>query len=157
ACVPQKGTAQMLDSYGDRLMYRLAYRNFGTYESLVANHTVTIGTSSSQTGIRWYELRNTGPETTFGVYQQGTYAPDSNYRWMGSIAMDKAGDIALGYSVSSATTSPSIAYTGRVPSDPLGTMEGEIDILSSAGIAKSSRTNTYRWGDYSSMAIDPTD
>ena len=155
ACIPQKGTTEMLDSYGDRLMYRLAYRNFGAYQSLVANHTVTIGTSSSQTGIRWYELRNTG--SGFGLYQQGTYAPDSNYRWMGSIAMDKAGDIAIGYSISSATMSPSIAYTGRVASDPLGTMESEIDVLASAGVATASRTYTYRWGDYSGMAVDPTD
>ncbi|MFZ0297350.1 MAG: hypothetical protein WAM13_03275 [Candidatus Sulfotelmatobacter sp.] len=155
ACIPQDGTTQMLDSYGDRLMYRLAYRNFGTYQTLVANHTVTIGTSSSQTGIRWYELQNTG--TGFGLYQQGTYAPDSSYRWMGSIAMDKAGDIALGYSVSNATMSPSIRYTGRLATDPLGTMESEIDILSAASITTSSRTNTYRWGDYSAMAIDPSD
>ena len=89
----------MLDAYGDRLMYRLAYRNFGAYQSLVANHTVATGTSGNQTGIRWYELRNTG--TGFAQYQQGTYAPDSSYRWMGSIAMDKIGDIGLGYSVSS--------------------------------------------------------
>jgi hypothetical protein len=155
ACIPQTGTAQGLDSYGDRLMYRLAYRNFGTYQALVANHTVTIGTSSSQTGIRWYELQNTG--SGFGLYQQGTYAPDSNYRWMGSIAMDKAGDIALGYSVSSATMDPSIRYTGRVPTDPLGTMEGEIDLLSAAGVSTGPQTNTYRWGDYSSMAIDSAD
>ena len=155
ACIPQTGTTQTLDSYGDRLMYRLAYRNFGSYQALVVNHTVTIGTSSNQTGIRWYELQNTG--TGFGLYQQGTYAPDSSYRWMGSIAMDKAGDMALGYSVSNATMSPSIRYTGRVATDPLGTMESEIDILSAAGVTTSSRTNTYRWGDYSAMAIDPTD
>jgi hypothetical protein len=155
ACIPQTGTTQMLDSYGDRLMYRLAYRNFGTYQALVANQTVTLGTSSSQTGIRWYELQNAG--TGFGLYQQGTYAPDSSYRWMGSIAMDKAGDVAVGYSVSSATMSPSIRYTGRVPGDALGTMESEIDILSAAGVTTSSRTNTYRWGDYGAMAIDPTD
>jgi hypothetical protein len=155
ACIPQAGTTQMLDSYGDRLMYRLAYRNYGTYQALVANHTVTIGTSSSQTGIRWYELQNTG--SSFGVYQQGTYAPDSSYRWMGSVAMDGAGDIAMGYSVSNGSMSPSIRYTGRLATDPLGTMESEIDILSEAGITTSSRTNTYRWGDYSAMAIDPSD
>jgi len=155
ACIPQSVTTQMLDSYGDRLMYRLAYRNFGSYQSLVANHTVTLGTSSPQTGIRWYELRNTG--SGFGLYQQGTYAPDSNYRWMGSIAMDKAGDIAMGYSVSSSTMSPSIRYTGRVASDPLGTMEGEVDVLSAAGVANSSRTDSYRWGDYSSIAVDSSD
>ena len=155
ACIPQTGTTQRLDSYGDRLMYRLAYRNFGTYQALVVNHTVTLGTSSSQTGVRWYELQNTG--TGFGLYQQGTYAPDSSYRWMGSIAMDQAGDIALGYSISDSTMSPSIRYTGRVPTDALGTMESEIDILSAAGVAHGSQTNTYRWADYSGMSIDPTD
>src|SRR5512135_1814160 len=80
----------------DRLMYRLAYRNFGDHEALVVNHSVTAGSS---VGIRWYEIRS--PNATPTVFQQGTYAPDSNYRWMGSIAMDKVGDIALGYSVSS--------------------------------------------------------
>jgi hypothetical protein len=136
-------------------MYRLAYRNFGSYASLLANHTVNTGTGSSQTGIRWYELHNSG--TGFRVYQEGTYAPDSSYRWMGSIAMDKNGDIALGYSVSSTTLNPSIRYTGRVPSDPLGQMEGEIDVLSAAGVLRGSKTNTYRWGDYSNMVIDATD
>jgi hypothetical protein len=154
-CIPQAGTAQGLDSYGDRLMYRLAYRNFGSYEALVTNHTVTIGTSSSQTGIRWYELQNTG--AGFGLYQQGTYAPDSNYRWMGSIAMDKVGDIAMAYSVSGSTISPDIGYTGRVPGDPLGQMESEIDVLSSAGIPHGSRTGSFLWADYSSLAVDPTD
>ncbi len=155
ACIPQTGTTQKLDSYGDRLMYRLAYRNFGTYEALVVNHTVTLGSGSSQTGVRWYELQN--PGTGFGLYQQGTYAPDSSYRWMGSIAMDHDGDIALGYSVSSATMSPSIRYTGRVPTDDLGTMESEIDVLSAAHITTGSQTTTYRWADYSGMSIDPTD
>jgi len=154
-CVPQAGTSITLDSYGDRIMYRLAYRNFGTHQSLVTNHTVTLGTNGSQTGIRWYELQNTG--SGFGLYQQGTYAPDSAYRWMGSIAMDKAGDMALGYSVSSSSMSPSIRYTGRVPTDALGTMEGENDVLSAAGITPGSRTNNYRWADYGSMAVDPTD
>ncbi len=155
ACIPQASTSQMLDSMADRVMYRLAYRNFPDHQSLLVNHTVSIGTSTTQTGVRWYELQNT--QGTFGLYQQGTYAPDSNYRWMGSIAMDQSGDIALGYSISSSTMSPSIAYTGRVPSDPLGQMESEIEILSSAGVAHGSQTNTFRWGDYSSMAIDPTD
>ncbi|MGC2022854.1 MAG: hypothetical protein WA654_17465 [Candidatus Sulfotelmatobacter sp.] len=157
ACIPQTGTTQKLDSYGDRLMYRLAYRNFGTYEALVANQTVTIGTSSSQTGVRWYELRNQDAGAGFGLYQQGTYAPDSSYRWMGSIAMDQVGDIALGYSVSDSTMSPSIRYTGRLATDPLGTMESEIDILSAAHVTPGSQTSTYRWADYSGMSIDPTD
>jgi hypothetical protein len=155
ACIPQIGTTQKLDSYGDRLMYRLAYRNFPSYQALVVNHTVTIGTSSSQTGVRWYELQNTG--AGFGLYQQGTYAPDSSYRWMGSIAMDQAGDIALGYSVSDSAMSPSIRYTGRLATDPLGTMESEIDILSARGITTGSETISYRWADYSGMSIDPVD
>jgi hypothetical protein len=155
ACIPQASTSQMLDSMADRVMYRLAYRNFPDHQSLLVNHTVSTGTSTSQTGIRWYELQNT--QGTFGLYQQGTYAPDSNYRWMGSIAMDQSGDIALGYSVSSSTMSPSIGYTGRVPSDPLGQMESEIDVLASASVPHGSQTNTFRWGDYSSMMIDPAD
>ena len=154
ACIPQTGTSETLDSYGDRLMYRLAYRNFGGYHVLLANHTVNTG-SGSQTGVRWYELQDSG--SGFALFQQGTYAPDSNYRWMGSLAMDKVGDIALGYSVSSSGMSPSIRYTGRVPGDGLGTMETEIDILSAAGVTPGSKTDTYRWGDYSSMAIDSTD
>jgi hypothetical protein len=155
ACIPQAGTSQMLDSYGDRVMYRLAYRNFADHQSLLVNHTVSTGTSSSNTGIRWYELRNT--QGTFGLYQQGTYAPDSSYRWMGSIAMDKLGDIALGYSVSSSTMSPSIRYTGRVPGDPLGQMESEVDVLSSKSVPHGSQTSYIHWGDYSSMVIDSTD
>jgi hypothetical protein len=151
ACVPQSGTSQKLDSLGDRLMYRLAYRNFGSHESLLVNHSVDTG--NGNTGIRWYELQNTG--SGFGLYQQGTYAPDSNYRWMGSIAQDQAGDIALGYSVSSGSISPTIKYTGRVPGDTLGQMETENDLLGS--ITHGSQTSYARWGDYSSMAIDPVD
>src|SRR5207248_814649 len=92
-CIRQSGTTQRLDSLGDRLMYRLAYRNFGDHEALVASHSVGAGSS---TGVRWYELRPLG--STLNVFQQGTYAPDGNYRWMGSAAMDASGGIALGYS-----------------------------------------------------------
>jgi hypothetical protein len=130
-------------------MYRLAYRNFGDHESLVANHSVTAGSS---VGVRWYELRS--PGGTPAVYQQGTYAPDASFRWMGSIAMDRSGDIALGYSVSSSSLFPSIRYAGRLPTDPLGTMEAEKSIVAGGG---SQTRNLNRWGDYSSMSIDPTD
>ena len=92
--MPQPGTDNKLDSLADRLMYRLAYRNFGSHESLVVNHSVAVNGSG---GVRWYEIQS--PNGTPVVAQQGTYAPDSSYRWMGSIAMDKIGDIALGYSV----------------------------------------------------------
>jgi hypothetical protein len=106
-CVPQAGTTQQLDSLADRLMYRPAYRNFGTHESLVVNHSVTAGSGG---GVRWYEIQN--PSGTPTVAQQSTFAPDSNYRWMGSIAMDQAGDMAVGYSVSRSSLHPTIRYTG---------------------------------------------
>lgn len=106
-CIPQPGTTELLDSLGDRLMYRLAYRNFGDHESLVVNHSVTAvlpGSNVSTVGVRWYEIRN--PNGTPTVFQQGTFAPDANFRWMGSVAMDKVGDIAVGYSVSSSSMYP---------------------------------------------------
>jgi hypothetical protein len=148
-CIPQSGTSQRLDSLGDRLMFRLAYRNFGDHEALVVNHSVTAGSS---VGARWYEIRD--PNGTPTVYQQGTFAPDSNYRWMGSIAMDQLGDIAMGYSESSSSIFPSIFYTGRVPSDPSGTMESEANIFNGTG---SQTGNLSRWGDYSSVSVDPVD
>jgi hypothetical protein len=149
-CIPQLGTGQKLDSLADRLMYRLAYRHFADgHESLVVNHSVTAGSS---VGVRWYELRS--PNSAPTVFQQGTYAPDSNYRWMGSIAMDQAGNIALGYSVSSSSMNPAIRFTGRVPSDPAGTMEAENIIRNGTG---SQAGGLSRWGDYSSMSVDPAD
>lgn len=148
-CVPQKGTSQQLDSLADRLMYRLAYRNFGTHESLVVNHSVVAGSSG---GIRWYEIQN--PGGTPIVAQQSTFAPDSTYRWMGSIAMDQSSDIALGYSKSSSSLNPSIAFAGRVPTDPSGTLEAETSVVTGAG---SQTTGLSRWGDYSAMQVDPVD
>lgn len=155
ACIPQPNTSQKLDSLGDRLMYRLAYRNRGTHESIVLTHSVAVGNSlkkNAQTGIRWYELRS--PGGTPVVFQQSTFAPNSISRWMGSIAMDKVGDIALGYSASSSSVYPSIRYTGRTPLDALGTMETETIIKAGGG---SQLQNLSRWGDYSSMTVDPVD
>jgi len=149
ACVRQRSTSQRLASLGDRLMYRLAYRNFGSHESLVVNHSVTVG---SRTGVRWYELRN--PGGTPVVFQQATYSPNSQYRWMGSIAQDQSGNMALGYSVSASNLFPAIRYTGRLASDPLGTMQPENSIMAGSG---SQTQFLNRWGDYSSMSIDPTD
>jgi hypothetical protein len=154
ACVPQPNTSNQLDTLGDRLMYRLAYRNFGDHEALVVNHSVATGKGKSATiGVRWYELRRTSPGA-FGVYQQGTYSPDATFRWMGSIAMDKVGDIALGYSASSASVFPSIRLTGRVPTDPLGALSAETEAKTGGG---SQLPNLHRWGDYSSMSVDPVD
>jgi hypothetical protein len=148
-CVPQPGTSNTLDSLADRLMYRLAYRNFGNHESLVVNHSVTAGSAG---GVRWYEIQN--PGGTPVVAQQSTFAPDSSYRWMGSIAMDQAGDIGLGYSVSSSSVSPSVRFTGRVPTDPASTMEAEVNMVTGSGSESAGLT---RWGDYSAMQVDPVD
>lgn len=149
--VPQPGTNTRLDDLGMMLMFRLQYRNFGTYQTLVANHTVNVG--AGRTGVRWYELRKeTG---SWYIYQQGTYAPDDGeYRWMGSIAMNGNGDIALGYSVSSASTYPSIHYVGRRADATPGEMNlDEIQIIGGTG----SQSGIDRWGDYSCLSVDPTD
>jgi hypothetical protein len=157
-CIPQSGTTQQLDSLADRLMYRLEYRNLGDHDSLVVDHSIVAGSS---VGVRWYELRNvTSTSSSPVVYQQGTYAPDSSYRWMGSAAMDGNGDIALGYSVSSSTMHPAIRYTAHATSDPLGVMgQGEGSIIEGTG----SQTKYLgiqalsRWGDYTSLGVDPAD
>ena len=137
-------------------MYRLAYRHFADgHEALVVNHTVKAGSikRNEVDGIRWYEIRSPGATPT--VFQQGTYAPaDGTSRWMGSIAMDKTGDIAVGYSASSASINPAIRYTGRVPTDPSGVLQGENTIKVGGG---SQLPNLARWGDYSAMTVDPVD
>jgi hypothetical protein len=154
-CVPQAGVAQKLDSLADRLMFRLAYRNFGTYDSVVVTHSVQIGNihKGQPTAVRWYEVRN--PQTATAVYQQGTYNPDSTFRWMGSIAQDKQGNMALGYSVSSTAIHPGIRVAMRGAADPLGTLQAETSVIEGAG--SQSGQNLSRWGDYSAMTVDPVD
>jgi hypothetical protein len=155
ACIPQPGTSNKLDSLADRLMYRLAYRNRGGTESLLVNHSVAVGTNKKNqvTSVRWYEIRITNG--TPSVYQQGTLSTsDGIHRWMGSIASDKQGNIALGYSASNSSVYPSIRYTGRLVTDALGTMQTENVIQAGGG----SQTGTlHRWGDYSAMTVDPVD
>jgi len=163
-CLPQPGItnhAQYLDilSYRQRPTWRLAYRNFGKYEALVTNQSVEARPGIA--GIRWYEIRRTGQKPneagTYSVYQQGTYAPnDGVHRWMGSAAMDKNGNIALGYSVVNGTNVfPGIRYTGRLANDPLGQMtQSEGTIINGTGVQ---RTTNSRWGDYTSLNVDPTD
>jgi hypothetical protein len=128
----------------------LSYRKFADHESLLVNHAVAANSAS---GIRWYELRNV-TSGTLSIFQQGTFAPDSNYRWMGSAAMDKTGGIAVGYNVSSSSVSPSIRYAYRGPGDPAGLLSSETPIL--AGSASQTGTLT-RWGDYSTINVDPVD
>lgn len=156
ACIPQPGTTQRLDSLADRMMYRLSYRNLGTRESLVINHSVTSG---SGVGIRWYELGNAAGQTmrtaTPVIRQQGTFAPTADFRWMGSAAIDKTGGIAVGYNISNASTiKPSIRYAYRGPADPLGTLGNETSALDGPGIQTASLS---RWGDYSTISVDPVD
>ena len=153
-CIPQPGTSARVDALSDRLMYRLQYRLLGSDAAMVVNHTVDVD-GTDKAGIRWYELRK-GPSTggAWAIRQQGTYAPaDSDHRWMGSIAMDKDGNIALGFSASSGVTYPSIRYTGRLAGDALGTMtQGETTLQAGAG---SQTHSSGRWGDYSTLAVDP--
>jgi hypothetical protein len=145
-CVVQPGTTQKLDSLADRLMYRLAWRKFADgHESIVINHAIS-------TGIRWYEIQNPNGSPT--VFQQGTFHPTADTRWMGSIAMDQAGDIALGYSESSSSVSPSVFFSGREPSDPAGALQSEAAIVNGTG---SQTGGLNRWGDYSAMTVDPVD
>jgi hypothetical protein len=157
-CLPQPGvtdSSRYLDilSYRQRPTFRLAYRNFKTYESLVTNQSVEALPGIA--GVRWYEIRRTNG--TYSVYQQGTYVPnDGVHRWMGSIAQDKKGNMALGYSVVNGTdVYPGIRYTGRLKGDPLGQMTlGEGTIINGTGVQL---TTNSRWGDYTDMTVDPTD
>jgi hypothetical protein len=149
ACITEPNPGEKVDSLGDRVMYRLAYRNFGNHESLMVNHTIEGG---AEAGVRWYEIRSPGGAPF--VFQQGTVVdPNINY-WMGSIAMDSAGNIALGFSASSSGLFPSVALVGRTPGDPLGTMEAPTFLATGGGVQVQSFR---RWGDYSSMSVDPKD
>jgi hypothetical protein len=131
-------------------MMQLQYRNHGDHEALWVNHTVASG---GVAGVRWYEVRD--PDNAPYIYQQSTYQPDDEYRWMGSIAADGDGNLALGYSVSSTTLKPSIRYAGRLAGEPLGTLlQGEASLIEGTGVQIG---NLNRWGDYSAMTIDPVD
>jgi hypothetical protein len=149
SCVPQGGTTRRLDGLGDRLMYRVAYRNFGAYDAVVLNHSASV---SGIAGIRWYEIHDLSSPT---LIQQSTYNPDSTYRWMGSVNLDASNDIAVGFSASDSTINPQIRYAGRLVGDPINTLgQGEATMLAGGG-HQTSTSN--RWGDYSSLSVDPTD
>ena len=155
-CIPQEASPYQLDVLGDRLMFRLVYRNFGDHESLVLNHSVI---ADVRMGVRWYEVRNLS--STPSIFQQGTFAPlDQLYRWMGSIAMDHFGDIAVGYSTSSPADFPSMAYSGRLAGDPAGQLsQGETQLFAGAGPENVGFfvPPVGRWGDYTDLTVDPTD
>lgn len=149
-CIPQLGTSTRLDVLSQQLMKRLTYRRFAGHESLVVNQTVDADTDHA--AVRWYELRD--PHGTPTVYQSSTYAPDAEHRWMGSAAMDRLGDLAVGYSVSSANTYPSLRYAGRLAGDPVGSLTlDETSLVVGSG----AQDGHPRWGDYQSLSIDPVD
>jgi len=154
-CIPQPGTFQKIDhlGYRQRPLHRAAYRNFGTHESIVTNQSVEA--SAGISGVRWWEIRS--PNSSPTIFQQGTYAPgvtDGIHRWMGSIAQDQQGNMALGFSASNTSVFPSSWYTGRLVGDALGTMgQGEGSFINGLG----SQTGSARWGDYTSMNVDPVD
>jgi hypothetical protein len=151
-CTPQPNCypPSLLQAWSDRLMYRLSYRNFGTYESILATHSINPLQTSAFSASRWYEVRSPAAPV---LYQWGSFEPDNTSRWMGSIAQDNVGDIALGYSASSSAQYPAILYTGRVPTDALGTLETEVSVIQGAG----NQVFNTNWGGYTSMSIDPVD
>jgi hypothetical protein len=149
SCIPEPEPGEKVDGLSDRVMFRLAYRNFGDHEALVVNHTVKGGALG---GVRWYELRN--PGGTPSVFQQGTIVDPNTDFWLGSIAMDGAGDIAVGFNAMSKNDFSSVYVAGRRPSDPRGSMSGPLQLAIGSGV----QFNSYkRWGDYSSMTVDPKD
>jgi hypothetical protein len=153
-CVPQLGSPDNLQGWSDRLMYRFAYRNFGTpsapNESGVCNFSVSSGGVGAP---RWFELKNltNGPVT---LNQESTYQPDSTWRWLGSVAMDHSGDLAVGFSASSAAINPQVRYATRLSTSPLSTLDGEAHLFDGTG---SQLDSSHRWGDYSAMGVDPVD
>jgi hypothetical protein len=154
SCIPQPGTTRKIDvlSYRQRPTFRLAYRKFDKYETMVTNQSVQARAGIA--GVRWYEIRRIKGQ--YLLYQQGTYSPDDGVnRWMGSIAMDRRGNIAVGYSVGNSDVFPGIRYTGRLRRDPLGEMTlGEASIIEGSG---SQLSRGSRWGDYSALTVDPAD
>jgi hypothetical protein len=150
-CVPQPNTDIRLDSQGDKLMQRLVYRNYGRYQSIAAVHS--IDTKAGGGGVRWYEFRldnNGSPQ----LFQQGTYAPDGNYRWLPSIAMDRKGNIGVGYSFGGATSYAGQRFAARLASDPKNSLTLQESILAEG---QASQATTLRWEDYTTLDIDPSD
>ncbi len=153
-CVPQPGTDRRLDAQGDKLMARVVYRRIGNRESIVAVHSVNSAIGGG--GVRWYELRLDARDSArkLTLYQQGTYAPDGFYRWMGSPAMDARGNIGIGYSFGGTPHFAGQRFAGRLASDPPGQLTLREQVLVNG---EGAQTNTLRWQDYTQTAVDPVD
>jgi hypothetical protein len=149
-CVPQPGAERRLDAQGDKIMARLVYRRIGDQQSIVGVHS--INTAAGGGGVRWYEFRIDGASKVT-LYQQGTYALPG-FRWMASPAMDKAGNIGIGYSYGDAANFAGQRFAGRRPGDPRGQLTTREAILVKGEAAQ---TSTLRWQDYTQTAIDPGD
>ena len=150
--VQQPGTSQKLDALSGVLTFRAPYRVWTGYNSVVISHAVIVNSTTKQVAIRWYELRQDANTKKWSIYQQSTYAPDADNRWVSSLAMDDNGSIGMAYAVSGASTSVSLRYTGRLASDPLGQMT----FTETTAIAGSGAQNfTNRFGDYSQTSLDP--
>ncbi len=150
-CVPQPGTDRRLDAQGDKIMQRVVYRRVGRHESIVASHSVA--TKAGAGGVRWYEFRLDRKRQPV-LYQQGTYAPDGFYRWMGSIAMDKRGNIGVGYSFGGTPHFAGQRFAARMAGDAKGKLTLRETVLIEG---QGAQTNTLRWEDYTTTAIDPSD
>lgn len=149
--IEQPGTASKLDGVPGAFMYRAQYTEWGGHNTVMLNHTVDVD-ATNHAGIRWYELRETSG--SWGIYQESTYAPDDQSRWMGSISMDFQGNIGLAFAISGSTVYPSIKYTGRYVGDDLGEMSiSEITAIDGSSV----QTGINRFGDYAHMSVDPTD
>jgi hypothetical protein len=151
SCVPQPGTDRRLDAQGDKLMARVVYRNLGTRESIVAVHSVN--TEAAAGGVRWYEF-GVNDDRSVTLRQQGTYAPDSSYRWMASPAIDRAGNIAIGYSFGGTPHFAGQRIAARLANDPPGELTLRERVLVEGEAAQ---TTTLRWEDYTQTAVDPVD
>jgi hypothetical protein len=150
-CVPQPNTEVRLDAQGDKLMQRLVYRNFGSYQAIVAEHSVD--TKAGGGGVRWYQFRldkSGDPQ----LYQQGTYAPDGDFRWLASMGMDRKGDIGVGYSYGGKTNYPGQRFAARLAGDPKGQLTFQEAVLAEG---QASQTTTLRWEDYATLSMDPSD
>lgn len=150
-CVSQPDTKRRLDSQGDKLIQGLIYRNFGDHQSLVVNHS--IATSAQAGGIRWYEFRLDGQGNP-ALYQQSTYAPDHSYRWLGSIATDRKGDIGVGYSFGGDPNYPGQRFAARAADDPKGQLTFHESVLAEGA---ASQTGSLRWEDFTDITLDPSD
>jgi hypothetical protein len=149
-CVPQPGTDRRLDAQGDKIMARLVYRRIGNRESIVAVHSVN--TSAGGGGVRWYEFR-IGKDRSVTLHQQGTYAPDGFYRWMASPAIDRLGNIGIGYSFGGAPQFPGQRFAARLAADPPGRLTLRETVL----VEGEATQTAMRWEDYTQTAIDPSD